>query len=101
MNLSLMSCPMMRVISSPSSSTTGFLTLILVGDAEAMLRDCGAPPARRRCSPASLIAAVEDMLRGDEEGDRRRAWREDLLVAAPTTADRRGFMWEGGTEEGF
>jgi hypothetical protein len=30
MNLSLMSCHMMRVISSPSSSTTGFLTLILV-----------------------------------------------------------------------
>lgn len=30
MNLSLMFCQMMRVISSPSSSTTGFLTLILV-----------------------------------------------------------------------
>ena len=30
MNLSLMSCQMMRVISSPSSSTTGFFTLIFL-----------------------------------------------------------------------
>jgi hypothetical protein len=33
-----MFCQMMRVISSPSSSTTGFLTLILAGAAEAMVR---------------------------------------------------------------
>jgi len=44
MNLSLMSCQMMRVISSPSSSTTGFLTLIL-GIWEAMVRRCEIPAA--------------------------------------------------------
>lgn len=37
MNLSLMFCQMMRVISSPSSSTMGFLTLIF-WTAEAMVR---------------------------------------------------------------
>ncbi len=38
--LTLMSCHMILVISSPSSSTTGFLTLILGIFGEAMLRRC-------------------------------------------------------------
>ena len=38
--LTLMSCHMILVISSPSSSTTGFLTLILGIFWEAMLRRC-------------------------------------------------------------
>lgn len=40
MNFSLMSAQMMRVISSPSSSTTGFLTLIFVRPSEEALRVC-------------------------------------------------------------
>jgi hypothetical protein len=37
----LMSCQMMRVISSPSISTTGFLTLILgMGFPEKALKGC-------------------------------------------------------------
>jgi hypothetical protein len=38
MNLSLMSCHMIRVISSPSISTTGFLTLIFCGVADEAFR---------------------------------------------------------------
>src|ERR1700709_603039 len=97
MNLSLISFQMMRVISSPSSSTTGFLTLILEGEVEeAMPRDCcELLPPMRRCSAASLVEAVDAILKW-EEGYRRWALIEDLLVAAPTTADLRGFMCGGG-----
>ena len=51
MNLSLMSCQMIRVISSPSSSTTGFLTLIFCLPLEALL------DWRRDISAFSLLDA--------------------------------------------
>lgn len=46
MNLSLISFQIMRVISSPSSSTTGFLTLIFLKEELAILRDCTAIAGR-------------------------------------------------------
>lgn len=84
---------MIRVISSPSSSTTGFLTLIFpLPVAEAMLRLC-APPLILRFSAANLLDAEDAMRR---EGEYARV--EDLLEVAPTSADRRGFI--GGREPG-
>jgi hypothetical protein len=54
--LSLMSFQIILVISSPSSSTTGFLTLIFL-NAEAMLRRC--PDCR--CETVSVGACLETL----------------------------------------
>ena len=83
----------MRVISSPSSSTTGSLTLIFEGEVEeAMLRDCcELLPPTRRCSAASLVEAVDAILKW-VEGEYRRWACQGYLLAAPATAVRTGFI---------
>src|ERR1700761_3240702 len=78
MNLSLIACQMMRVISSPSSSTTGFLTLILAGpDAVAIVRRArsdaaGAGTLRRDATGAARVEPLEAAERGSAVRQSRR-----------------------------
>src|SRR5918911_992550 len=100
-SLSLMKCQMIRVISSPSSSTTGFSTLIfaiiralvLVGAPErarrAEARDsCRPATARGRYStrPGGAHAAAEGALHAGVYVRRGRPRRAGVRGAAPDDA---------------
>jgi hypothetical protein len=87
MNLSLMSFQMMRVISSPSNSTTGFFTLIFLK--VAMLRwNCG----ENMPMTAGLRGAC---VKGEEEESRERVrarlLRETFIVSRGRSV---GGRWE-------
>ena len=61
MNLSLMSFHIILVISSPSSSTTGFLTLILLEELASLC--CDTEPILADSAASLRLAVEEDMVR--------------------------------------
>jgi hypothetical protein len=71
MNFSLMSAQMILVISSPSSSTTGFLTLIFVRASDDALRVCWL------CNEVGL---EDDAMRALSAARRDVGW-EDIVLA--------------------
>lgn len=84
MNLSLMSCHIILVISSPSSSTTGFLTLILLNCAILLLWSIAASTGREVIE--GLVAEY-----ADENTQRAVAKRRGEFMAAEDQAsDARG-----------
>ena len=89
MNLSFISFHIILVISSPSSSTSGFLTLIFCPPPEEFL-DC--EPSNRPISDVNL--AVGDMF-GKLGGDERRR----TVLVRQSRKGRRAFIGKVGTEK--
>ena len=97
MNFSLISFQMTRVISSPSSSTTGFLTLILgasVAIVRRLIRVKTETGAARGRDEARKLAEAEFKAVRDQTEVRRRGARRAAEATGDMVERRRG--GEGG-----
>jgi len=88
MNLSLISFHMILVISSPSNSTTGFLTLIFCPPDEACRLCCTPLLASLETSAERRCGAGEAMAKRTGEANEGRA----AVPARNNKVDRMGFM---------
>jgi hypothetical protein len=99
--LSLISCQMIRVISSPSSSTTGFFTLIFLMPEDAILR-CPIAVFRVFTRAGTKLAVGRRAEAAVVVGARaEKGWEAKDLVAKPQLVGRVSFAKRAGrsTEE--